>query len=220
MVVPNSNPLETKLFKLMSDKDKLETQINTYGVILSQNDNVGMTGPLIDTEGFPRNDIDVHQVRQARQQIICLQNDHKALMKEIEKLMHELHAEAKQAHTSQQLSHKAAGMDLNNSSSDDSEEMSDALPQKPFLKVKNVSVGSPAEEAGLRINDEISEFGSANANNFNKKLETIANIVKHMHDRRIPLKVLRNNEILNLILIPHTWSGPGLLGCNVDLFDN
>lgn len=36
MVVPNSNPLETKLFKLMSDKDKLETQINTYGVILCQ----------------------------------------------------------------------------------------------------------------------------------------------------------------------------------------
>lgn len=36
MVVPNSNPLETKLFKLMSDKDKLESQISTYGEILAQ----------------------------------------------------------------------------------------------------------------------------------------------------------------------------------------
>ncbi|KAI8118374.1 hypothetical protein FF38_05238 [Lucilia cuprina] len=219
MVVPNTNPLETKLFKLMSDKDKLEAQINTYGVILAQNDNVGMTGPLVDAEGFPRNDIDVYQVRQARQQIICLQNDHKALMKEIEQLMHELHAEAKQAQTSQQLSHKAAGMNLNDSSSDDSE-MAEALPLKPILKVKNVAPGSPAEEAGLRINDEICEFGSANANNFNKKLETIANIVKHMSDRRVPLKVLRNNELLDLILIPHTWSGPGLLGCNIVLAEN
>ncbi|KAM7359768.1 26S proteasome non-ATPase regulatory subunit 9 [Cochliomyia hominivorax] len=215
MVVPNSNPLQTKLFKLMADKDKLESQINTYGIILSQNGNVGMTGPLVDSEGFPRNDIDVYQVRQARQQIICLQNDHKALMKEIEKLMHELHAEAKQAQTSQLLSHKAAGMHLNENSSDESEETLEVLPPKSILKVTNVAAGSPAEEAGLCKDDEICEFGSANASNFNKKLETIADIVRHMRDRRIPLKVLRNNEILNLILIPHTWSGPGLLGCNI-----
>lgn len=36
MVVPNSNPLEKKLFKLMADKDKLEMQINGLGEILAQ----------------------------------------------------------------------------------------------------------------------------------------------------------------------------------------
>ncbi|GBP04731.1 26S proteasome non-ATPase regulatory subunit 9 [Eumeta japonica] len=61
MVVPNSNSLETKLFKLMADKEKLESQINNYGEILAQNSNIGMSGPLVDVEGFPRNDIDVYQ---------------------------------------------------------------------------------------------------------------------------------------------------------------
>ena len=36
MVVPNSNPLETKLFQLMADKQKLESQINAFGDILAQ----------------------------------------------------------------------------------------------------------------------------------------------------------------------------------------
>lgn len=33
--------------------------------------NIGMNGPLVDSEGFPRNDIDVYQVRHARHKIIC-----------------------------------------------------------------------------------------------------------------------------------------------------
>lgn len=44
-----------------------------------------MESPLVDADGFPRNDIDVYQVRHARHQIINLQNDLKALLKEIEK---------------------------------------------------------------------------------------------------------------------------------------
>lgn len=36
MVVPNSNPLETKLFQLMADKQKLESQINSFGDVLAQ----------------------------------------------------------------------------------------------------------------------------------------------------------------------------------------
>ena len=106
-----------------------------------------MNGPIIDAEGFPRNDIDVYEVRRARQMIICLQNDHKGLMNEIEELLHQLHADAKEAHTSQQLSHKAAGMHLNENSTDDSDNMEEILPLKPILTVKHVAQGSPAEQA-------------------------------------------------------------------------
>lgn len=107
-----------------------------------------MNGPLIDADGFPRNDIDVYEVRRARQMIICSQNDHKSLMKEIEELLHQLHADAKEAQTSQQLSHKAAGMNLNENSTDDSDSsMEETLTLKPILKVKNVALGSPAEQA-------------------------------------------------------------------------
>jgi Nas2 N_terminal domain len=38
---------------------------------LFQQGNVGMNGPLLDSEGFPRNDIDVYSVRHARHRIIC-----------------------------------------------------------------------------------------------------------------------------------------------------
>lgn len=43
-----------------------------------------MDEPLVDNEGFPLADVDVYAVRHARQRIICLQNDYKALMRQIE----------------------------------------------------------------------------------------------------------------------------------------
>lgn len=39
---------------------------------IAQNKNVGMHGPLLDSEGFPRSDIDVVAVRTARNRIICM----------------------------------------------------------------------------------------------------------------------------------------------------
>ncbi len=44
-----------------------------------------MRESLVDDDGYPRNDIDVYQVRHARHQINTLQNDLKSLLKEIEK---------------------------------------------------------------------------------------------------------------------------------------
>ncbi|XP_952421.1 uncharacterized protein TA12400 [Theileria annulata] len=37
---------------------------------------VGLTGPLVDNEQFPRNDIDIYEVRKARGRIMCLKNDY------------------------------------------------------------------------------------------------------------------------------------------------
>lgn len=173
-----------------------------------------MNGPLIDAEGFPRNDIDVYQVRQARQQIICLQNDYKSLMKETETLLHQLHAEAKQ--DTNQLSQQAAGMNINGSSSDD-ESMQEEVPHSvPIVRVNHIVPGSPAEISGLCNNDKIIQFGTVNSGNF-VNLQTIGNIVSHMENQRIPLKVLRRNEKMDIVLIPKKWSGRGLLGCNIVL---
>lgn len=93
MVIPNTSRKE-QVLKLIEQRDKIERIINNYGRILQANDNIGMNEPLVDESGFPRNDIDVYQVRQARHQIICLQNDLKALMKEIEEGLVAVHAEA------------------------------------------------------------------------------------------------------------------------------
>ncbi|EAN32582.2 hypothetical protein TpMuguga_02g00299 [Theileria parva strain Muguga] len=52
---------------------------------------VGLNGPLVDDDQFPRNDIDIYEVRKARGRIMCLKNDYEKLTEEIEKLLHELH---------------------------------------------------------------------------------------------------------------------------------
>ena len=49
----------------------LLTGYNTNQSFTLQQQDVGMDGPLVDTEGFPRADIDVYSVRHARHGIIC-----------------------------------------------------------------------------------------------------------------------------------------------------
>lgn len=44
----------------------------------------GVSGPLVDDEGFPRGDIDLYAVRQARNKYVCAQTDHIEVMKKIE----------------------------------------------------------------------------------------------------------------------------------------
>lgn len=63
-------PARDRVMKLIQDKDRIEGEIREQTAILETN-NVGMDDPLVDAEGFPRNDIDVYKVRHARHRIIC-----------------------------------------------------------------------------------------------------------------------------------------------------
>ncbi|XP_020603041.1 26S proteasome non-ATPase regulatory subunit 9-like [Orbicella faveolata] len=85
-----------KVKDLMAKKDAIEQEIKEFQDVLESQKGVGMHGKLIDDENYPRSDIDVYAVRVARNRIICLQNDHKALMKEIEEGIHEVHARARE----------------------------------------------------------------------------------------------------------------------------
>ena len=62
---------------------------------------VGMSEPLIDNQGFPRGDVDVHLVTILRHDVICLQNDHKAHMHAIEKGLIEFHAKVREQRAEQ-----------------------------------------------------------------------------------------------------------------------
>lgn len=96
-----------------------------------------------------------------------LQNDHLDLMKEIEDILYEVHAEA-----------RAKGKDRDGPVA---MEISPDLPpersRKPFALVDHVDNGSPSSQAGLQVNDELVEFGSLNADNFS--LPKVAEVVKH-----------------------------------------
>lgn len=86
---------------------------------------------LVDADGFPRDDIDVYQIRHARHKIICFQNDIKALMLEIEKGIHAVHQQV-----------RVHGEPMDQSSSSPVERDCPVL--EPFAKVNLVHPNSPA----------------------------------------------------------------------------
>lgn len=218
MVVP-SNSSRDAVLQLMEQKEKIEQKINEQGKILETN-HIGMNEPLVDGEGYPRNDIDVYQVRRARAQIICLQNDLKSLMKQIEQGLHKVHGEVaaqKQEHLG---STKQCPMDVDDEDGEVSglnaaiEARSRLNTARPIAKVNVVSAGSPAEEAGIALRDEILEFGTVNASNF-RELSQIAAVVRSCENKVVPVKVRRDGTVVDIVLVPKVWSGRGLLGCNV-----
>lgn len=143
-------------------------------------------------------------------------------MDEIEKHLHAVHAEGG-------LVSQTESMDF------------ETTPDTPIAKVTSVTAGSPADEAvcvdfidlqskfvlfvsfsffqGLKSDDLITNFGSVNSSNFNS-LNDIANIVKHSINQMIKVIVLRNETTSKIYLKPHSWSGPGMLGCVILPFEN
>ncbi|KAH9404780.1 26S proteasome non-ATPase regulatory subunit 9 [Tyrophagus putrescentiae] len=80
--------VRSEVLELNARRTQIENEIKEYNAIL-QTQGVGMNDSLVDSEGFPRNDIDINQVRLARNRIICLQNDIRGIMKQIEEKLGE-----------------------------------------------------------------------------------------------------------------------------------
>ncbi|XP_070551801.1 26S proteasome non-ATPase regulatory subunit 9-like [Ptychodera flava] len=184
--------------QLIQRKDNIEAEIKELYEVLDSQRGVGMQGPLIDNEGYPRSDIDVYTVRTARNKIICLQNDHKDLMKQIEQGLHVLHGQERQVISRNQ---------------EEKMETDSARP-RPFAKIDTVSPGSPAAIGGLVSGDTLLKFGSVTTENF-RSLQNIAEVVQHSQRRPVSVTVIRNKELIHLGITPQPWSGRGLIGCNI-----
>ena len=77
--------VKAELDNLMKKKDITEQLIAVY------REQAVFDEKLILPDGFPRNDLDLVAIRTARNKHACLQNDHKALMKEIEQKLMQFH---------------------------------------------------------------------------------------------------------------------------------
>ncbi|XP_026669193.1 26S proteasome non-ATPase regulatory subunit 9 [Ceratina calcarata] len=187
------------VLQLMKDKDKIEADLKALAEVLETN-HVGMDDPLVDSEGYPRSDIDVYQIRHTRHKIICLKNDYKGLMNKIEEGLHKVHA----------LSGNQAESSIPSTTND----IQDMVQLDPFLRVNLVSPNSPAEIAGIKVDDLILEFGSIDCRNF-KSLKDIGTLVQNSRYKTVNVKIKRGSDIIALTLIPRPWIGNGLLGCNV-----
>lgn len=115
-----------------------------------------MTESLIDEEGYPRSDVDVYQIRHIRSQISRRLNDHKLIMKELERQLHHLHSIKKNT-SSTKTNLTPSQSTLDNISSDKSSNQSHhttdfSHPRIPneriaFALVKAVAPDSPANYA-------------------------------------------------------------------------
>lgn len=204
---------KNNLLELMKTKDALEAEI-----IMTQA--TSKPGKLVDADGFPRNDIDVHAERITRNKIATLQNDHKALMAKIEQGLYAVHGEARAQGTVTSGLPMPAGpvggkgpLEIELSGKGKQVALS---PLDAFYLCDNVAENSPANSAGLRIGDKILQFGSVLKRNTLKENlgKATQECVGHSENEPIKVVVYRNGEgMLNLTLTPRKWSGRGLLGC-------
>jgi 26S proteasome non-ATPase regulatory subunit 9 len=200
----------------------------------------GLKDSLVDSEGFPRGDIDIYHVRGRRNRLACIQTDYKELMQQIETLLHQLHALARQAlptdfavTDAQPNGEQPQDSEVSEQSSEQKldtpqvpetlaaaelaptrEDTADA--DEPFAVVDNVDSGSPAYDSGLRVGDQILSFGSVNSQN-SAGLPDVPPVVRANVGLPIRVVVRRRNEDgpLALSLTPQTWGGRGLLGCHL-----
>lgn len=121
-----------------------------------------MDTPLVDEEGFPRNDIDVYTIRHTRSEIINLRNDRKNLDDKIEKLLGEIHklkkenADEVKEHEEEEVVHRTSNV--------------------PFVKIVEVTPHSPADNGNLVVGDEVIQFGKYHRDNF-KELTDLQGVV-------------------------------------------
>ncbi|XP_034826122.1 26S proteasome non-ATPase regulatory subunit 9 [Maniola hyperantus] len=211
-------PARDQVMKLIQEKDRIESDIREQNLVLEEN-NVGMQDSLVDTDGYPRNDVDVYKVRHARHRIICLQNDHKNIMKQIERGLSEVHSQfvANGEGTSRNDQSRSSGYTngFAGGTSGVSAQSRPLTSDESFAVIAYVVVGSPADIAGLNENDELLEFGTINAINFTD-VNQVNSLVQHSMGQPIQVRVRRGRHVLSLTVVPRIWTQPGLLGCRIE----
>ena len=195
-----------RVFALEAERNGIEGDIRAGLESLGP---VGMTAPLVDSEGYPRADVDLFSVRTTRQRVIMLRNDLKAKNTELERALEALHALGPAVFT---IPVVPAGSAVGGGSG--------GPRGAPIAFVDSVSTGSPADSAGLQPGDRILSFGplhSGSGKAPGEVLPAIGALVGSSENAPIVVTVLRGDAAppLALTLTPRRWEGRGLLGCHV-----
>ncbi|KAI5850633.1 26S proteasome non-ATPase regulatory subunit 9 [Tricharina praecox] len=209
------------LFELMAEKDRVEEELKALGAVLDSH-KVNMKTSLTTFDGYPRDDIDIPQIRHTRTRIICLRNDYKDLMKRIELGLHAHHARLAAAAASEETAVAAATSTLPTTTSTTTTVRTTAAStaeiHTPFAKINSVAEGSPAAEAGMQAGDYIKKFGWVHALN-HEKLKKLTECVAANDGHPIAV-LLSRKEAGSLVertvsIVPRAWAGNGKLGCHI-----
>ena len=191
---------------LSEHKRQIEAELGQQYDVLSAN-SIDLSSPLTDASGFPRDDVpDLASVRVARARICELKNDHRAIVDQL-------------AQTLPLLLPKEGDSSAPPSTKDVSTNGSSLSSMIPFAQVDVVAPDSPAQQAGLKIHDQIVRFGHLNAQNHDR-LQALGKLVAENEGRSITVVCFRFEEgkktMISKELKPHSgWGGRGLLGCHI-----
>ncbi|GAA5918721.1 hypothetical protein JCM1841_006260 [Sporobolomyces salmonicolor] len=205
----NGQPtVESELKRLTDKRAAVQAQLDVYFDVLKAN-HCTMETPLVDPQGFPRSDIDVAGVRTARMWIHRLRNDLKAVLGEMEQVVH-------RGLPSGEGEEVSAAMEVEEASSNEAVGGED----RPFAKVDAVAPGSPAAAAGLQRDDLLLHLSTINSSN-RDNLRAVAALIGRSEGVELPLTVLRGGLNVTLKLTPRAgWGGRGLLGCHIVPFSS
>lgn len=228
--------------ELAKRKNEIEKEVSELTNFLdSCGPDVGISGKLVDSEGFPRSDVDIYAIRRARNRIAILNTDYSNLMKEIEERLFDIHSKEK-IHVPIEKSAKGSGGGA----------LVEGNRGYPFGFIDSVLEGSPAFESDIRMGDILLDFeGIKSESELSSQEESknlisqLSNIVLRNVDKVIKVTVLRSNsrspeDILSefssyisksdlsykhlnseefekrtLDLVPKKWDGQGYLGCHI-----
>lgn len=219
--------LKAETMKLTEKRATLEAEMNAIIEILCQPGGPGLTGNLVDSEGFPRADIDIPTVRAQRHRLAELRNDHKDITETINQNIQVLHS-AKRAPSSTPAKDSSDVLgstvldysvnnvisgSFNSAAGGTSSAMdSNVLLGRPFAIVDEIIEPSPAAEDGLELGDQVVKFGHVVfGENLNQRLAAEA---RAYQGQEVPMVVLRQGAPINLTVTPRSWAGSGLLGCH------
>ncbi|KAK8513565.1 hypothetical protein V6N13_002299 [Hibiscus sabdariffa] len=215
--------LKSETMKLMEKRSGIEAEMNAIIEQLCQPGGPGLSGNLVDSEGFPRADIDIPVVRAQRNRLAELKNDHQEITEKINVNIQVLHS-AKLTSTPKEsgvemnqnasVVNVGASVSLQNLALRDSHGANDVdmISGVPFAMVDEIADASPAAEDGLQLGDQIVKFGNVKAGD--NLLQRLASESQVNQGHPIPVTIMRQGALFNLSVTPRTWQGRGLLGCH------
>ncbi|GAB4832692.1 hypothetical protein Ancab_006708 [Ancistrocladus abbreviatus] len=213
--------LKAETMTLTEKRAAVEAEMNSIIERLCQPGGPGLSGNLLDSEGFPRADIDIPAVRADRHRLAELKSDHKGLSEKISQNIELLHA-AKPPPRSPfpaDSGNQDSTFDATSPSAGQNLLRNDPIALNtsvevniPFAMVDEIAEGSPAAEDGLQLGDQILKFSDVGSGD--NLLARLASEVQTNQGCAIPLIVIRQGAQLSLSVTPRTWPGRGLLGCH------
>ncbi|PKA47733.1 hypothetical protein AXF42_Ash014510 [Apostasia shenzhenica] len=204
--------LKAETLSLVEKRESLEVEMNDIIAQLCFPGGPGLSGNLVDAEGFPRSDIDIPTVRAQRARLIALRNDHRDITTKIDENLQLLHS-AKLTRSEPQASRTSDPSTSGYGSiSETSSMVVDLVARVPFAMVDEISDASPAAEDGLQLGDQIMKFGNLVMGD--ALLARLASEVQSNEDVQIPVVLMRHGTLMSITLRPRQWHGRGLLGCH------